>query len=189
MHQNPIQPLWHKQSGVVLITALIFLVILTMIVLSIMRGATLEERMASNTSNRQLSLQAAEAVLRDASENLLNARHLEPFDKFDPTQFTSACTNGICNQPAGDKPRWQTIDWTDTGITRTFAATGSNLTGFLAQPRYIVELIGYSSGGQGRMICPLVLYQLTARGLSQDGAVVFVQTMHRTQPATCPGLA
>lgn len=63
----------HKESGAVLITGLIFMVVLTIIVISALRSATLEERMAANARNRQLALQAAEAVLRDAETALFAA--------------------------------------------------------------------------------------------------------------------
>jgi type IV pilus assembly protein PilX len=185
-NNNHVYQLSRRQSGVVLVTALIFLVILTIIVLSVMRGGILEERMASNTRNRQLALQAAEAVLRDASVNLFVAT---PFDPSDLSAFTAACTNGYCDKPAaGSTPRWQTMtaaDWTNAAKTRTFAAASSNLAGLSAQPRYIVEFMGYS-GGQAGGICPKILYQVTARGVGQDNSVALIQTMYRLQPSSCP---
>ena len=152
-----------RQSGVALVTGLIFMVVLTIIVISALRSATLEERMAANARNRQVALQAAEAVLRDAETTLLAAA---PFDPFTPASFTVDCTNGFCNKPAtGTTPRWQTIDWSSTAVTRTFNDAASNLDGVDSQPRYIVEIVNVPVFGGGGGICPKVLYRITALSL------------------------
>jgi type IV pilus assembly protein PilX len=176
--------------GAVLITALVFLVVLLMIVVSIMRAGTLEERMASNARDRQIALQAAEAVSRDAATVLFGTGATSPIDPFDLSQFTSACTNALCGVPSGT-PLWKSpSQWTTSGKTRTFASASSKLKVktdpdvFLpdaSQPRYFVELIGFE-GGQGPHICPKIIYRVTARGQGSDNATVFVETMYRHRP-------
>lgn len=178
-----------KQSGVVLITGLIFMVILTMIVLAVLRSGTLEERMAANARNRQLALQAAEAVLRDAEVALFSTA-VAPFDPFTPTSFSDTCTNGYCSKPVGGStPKWQTIDWDSTSVTRSFAADTGNLTSTLvaSQPRYIVEIVSTPviSPSAGGGLCPSIIYRLTSRGLGLDASEVFVQTMYRSLPNWC----
>ena len=59
-----------RQHGAVLIVALLFLVILTMLGLTAMSGTTMEERMAGNTRDINVALQAAEAALRDARRDI-----------------------------------------------------------------------------------------------------------------------
>lgn len=59
-----------NQTGVTLLTALIFLVVLAMIGANAAKMATLEERMAGNSRNRDLAFQAAEATLNFAKNNL-----------------------------------------------------------------------------------------------------------------------
>src|SRR5450830_1001728 len=110
MHKLKFKHKLAKEQGVVLLTGMIFLVILTIIVVAVMRNATLEERMASNARNRQLALQASEAMLRDAEVAFSTAA---PFNPFDITSFTTGCTNGLCKN--GSTP-----SWSDTGKTRTF---------------------------------------------------------------------
>lgn len=184
MSTRRLQLLISKQSGAVLITGLIFMVVLTIIVISALRSATLEERMAANARNRQLALQAAEAVLRDAEATLFAAA---PFSPFTPASFTAGCTSGLCNLPAaGATPRWRTIDWSSTAVTRSFNNAGaSDLAGVASQPRYIVEIANVPVSGGGGGICPKVLYRITARGVGMDNAAVFVQTMVRTLPTSC----
>ena len=56
------------EKGVILVTALIFLLILTILGVSSMSGTVLEERMAGNQADRNMAFQAAESALRDANE-------------------------------------------------------------------------------------------------------------------------
>ncbi|MGG2395980.1 PilX N-terminal domain-containing pilus assembly protein [Pseudomonas sp. SH1-B] len=58
------------QRGAVLIVALIMLLLLTIIGLSSMRGTSLQENMASNMRDSNLSLQASEAALRKGEEEV-----------------------------------------------------------------------------------------------------------------------
>lgn len=62
MHSSHLIPA--TQRGAVLIVSLIFLLLLTLIGTTAMRNTTLQERMAGNTRDTNLSLQAAEAALR-----------------------------------------------------------------------------------------------------------------------------
>lgn len=169
-----------REMGAVLITGLIFMTLVMLIALSVMRSATLEERMAANSRNRQLALEAAEAVVRDAEQSLFTAA---PFSPFDLNAFVSDCTNGYCAFPtAGSTPRWQSIAWTEPTITRSFANAKSNLVGVASQPRYIVEMIG-QEGGQRQHICPRLLFRITGRGVGADGSEVYVEDIYRHRPA------
>lgn len=170
-----------RQAGAVLITGLIFMTLVMLIALSVMRSATLEERMAANSRNRQLALEAAEAVVRDAELTLFAAA---PFNPFNLDTFVADCTSGYCTAPAaGDTPRWQsTALWSDAAKTKTFANALSNLTGVASQPTYIVELIG-QEGGQTQHICPKLLFRITGRGVGADGSEVYVESIYRHRPA------
>ncbi len=57
-----------RQQGALLVTSLLILMILTLIGVTSLQTTTLEERMAGNIRDRDISLQAAEAALRDAEE-------------------------------------------------------------------------------------------------------------------------
>ncbi len=60
----------NRQQGVVLITGLILLVLLTIIGVTASRSTLLEERMAGNMKDQNVAFQSAEAALRVA-ENYL----------------------------------------------------------------------------------------------------------------------
>lgn len=59
-----------RQRGASLLISLIFLVIMAMLGVTLANVTNLEERMAGNTRDRDLALQAAEAALRDAELQL-----------------------------------------------------------------------------------------------------------------------
>lgn len=75
-----------KQSGVVLVIVLIFLLALSTIAIFAARNATVGERQARNETEYQIARQAAEAALRDAE------RDLYPDDATLPPPTTPACT-------------------------------------------------------------------------------------------------
>lgn len=164
-----------RQSGAVLITGLIFLVILTMVVLTVLRNGTLEERMAANSRNRQVALQAAESVLRNAEAALFTAA---PFDPFDISQFSSNCANGLCYKPDANST-WQTINWDSTALTRSFVAATSNVSGVSAQPRYIVEIVVLPVKSSSTGQCENGLAKITARGSGNDGSAAYIQSTVR----------
>ena len=68
-----------RQTGVALITGLIFLVMLTLIALAAMQSTTLEERMAGNARSRDMAFQGGEAAVR-AAEVILSGVTLPAFN-------------------------------------------------------------------------------------------------------------
>ncbi len=60
----------YRQQGAVLIVALIFLVILTMLGVTAMTGTTMETRMANNARDVGIATHAAEAAIRDAEMDI-----------------------------------------------------------------------------------------------------------------------
>ena len=165
-----------KESGAVLITGLIFLVVLTMVVLSVLRSGTLEERMAANSRNRQVAIQAAEAVLSDAQEQLFSGAEYK--SKFDSINLVA----GFYSAPAaGVASKWTTVDWRSSTATLTFTSTESNLYGVASAPRYIVEIISPPTRPNSAVPCSKGLATVTARGVGKDSSTVFVQAMYRYQ--------
>lgn len=66
-------PLKSRQSGVVLIVGLIFLLVLTLVGTTAMRGTTLQERMVGNVLDRDAAFQDSETVLRSIESDLRQA--------------------------------------------------------------------------------------------------------------------
>ena len=66
------------QSGMALITGLVFLVLMTIIGVTAMQTTMLEEKMAGNLRSENLAFQAGEAALR-AGESYLQGATIGPF--------------------------------------------------------------------------------------------------------------
>ena len=92
-----------KQRGAVLIVALIFLVVMTMLILASIRGTVMQERMASNLYDRSLAFQAAEAALREGERFVLENA---------PKPTATGCdSSGNCGEPDPEEaPAWQDDD-------------------------------------------------------------------------------
>lgn len=65
-------PFLHREHGSALAVALIFLLLMTLLGVSAMRGSNMQERMAGNLRDRNMAFQAAEAALRGGEAWLMN---------------------------------------------------------------------------------------------------------------------
>jgi type IV pilus assembly protein PilX len=174
MYQAPFIRGRATQSGAVLVTGLVFLVVLTMFVLALVRSGTLEERMARNSRDQLVAREAAEAVLRDAEATLFTA---PPFDRYEHTRFTKTCTDGYCFKPAPTHT-WDKIDWKSEQLTRTFSGTRT-ISDLTTQPRYIVEIITQPVKPNSSTPCTPGVARITARAQGNTGAIAIVQTTVR----------
>lgn len=156
----------HEQ-GAVLVTGLIFLVVLTLLGVSAMSVNALEERMAGNSRDLNIAFQAAESGLRDAELDIL--KNISPASGFD-----ASCINGLCLPPTSSTPLAQSINWSDTSITRKYGAyTGTaSLALVSSQPRYIIELLSTLPASPGQSIATgikpassAVVYRISALGV------------------------
>lgn len=96
----------HCQSGTVLIIALVFLLLMTLVGVAAMQGTTLQERMAGNHRDRNLAFQAAEAALREGElEAWSNGEEIRK--TFEQGNGTTGLEAGRLANPAdwdGDSP-------------------------------------------------------------------------------------
>jgi len=182
-----------RQEGAILVIALLFLVLLTIIGVSSISGVTLEEKMASNLREQNVAFQAAESALRDAEIDLEGG--IGGTGNRDPmtiaanfaSDCTTAFTNGVCRQPAAPPGTWQTEivtvstwNWTDANKTVAYGRfTGATaLTGVFRQPRYVIE---YLQEKDDSSTAPITRYfRISARGWGADqNSSVTLQTVYR----------
>jgi len=156
------------QAGAALIIGLIVLTALTLLGLSGMRTAQVEERMAGNFRNRSLAFQGAEAALRDA-EAYLKEADLPPFDGSVP---------GLIGQLAspGSAAYWSKYDWANQS-----RQAGTTLSGLKEQPRYVIEAFAVlPAAGESQKLGPLpepALFRVTSRSMGGGGtAMVILQS-------------
>lgn len=160
----------HRESGVVLIVALVLLAIMALVGLNAMRAVSLEERMAGHTYDRSLSFQAAESALREA----------EAMVALNKPVVTGACAAGLCPAPLPtDTPRW--LDATFAGWQNAATVTSGSIS---LTPQYVVEYLGNTfecEPGSPSTAIDCKRYRITARSnAGADRANVMVQSTYAT---------
>jgi type IV pilus assembly protein PilX len=155
----------HKQRGVTLIVALIFLAILTMLGITVARTTSMEERMAGNTRDRDLAFQAAEAALQDAASDLPGLL-ANPFDGSTP-----GLENATGAPHANDQAYWNGYDW--EGASQESSADPA---GVASLPRYVIE----KKPNTGPVATPTQHFRITARGEgASTNTVVILQAEYK----------
>lgn len=158
-----------SQRGVALVTGLIFMVVLTLLVVSAMRGTLLEEKMAGNARDADLAFQAAEAALR-AGEQVLN--------QATPPVF--ALTGAYLSVGTRDDAYWlNTHNWTTDSVAYSSVPAGAALA-----PRFVIEELpavpaaGFSK--KAGVIPETGYYRVIARGVGGNpNTLRYVQTTYR----------
>jgi type IV pilus assembly protein PilX len=193
-----------RQGGFALIVGLVILVLLTLIMLTALRMASLEERMAGNLKNQNIAFQAAESALREA-ETLISssASGLDldgdgtdegnPFHPMDlytgPFQEVDnpVCVNGFCQRSklvcVGDdcsmaEPNSTRIrDLVDDEVrTADLEIPG------IQEPQYVIEVVDIPSAGNGSTDerRRFVTFRITARAWGEDpNSLVQLQSTYR----------
>lgn len=158
-----------KQQGAALITGLIFMVVLTLIVISAMRTTSLEEKMAGNARNRDLAFQSAEAAIRIA-ERFLDTDNagagLPAFNGSVPGYYQNLVTGS-------SDAFWASYNWGSRSVL-----TASGLTNVAQQPRYVIEKLNIVPPGQSLKSSSVnatsSVYRVTARGVGGDANTVVI---------------
>jgi type IV pilus assembly protein PilX len=162
------RPSRNTERGFVLITGMLFLVVLTILVVSLMRTSILEEKMIANARDWNIAFQAAEAALRDAERDIVSGVRFSGLTGFVAECSTASSANGagLClpnrctdTSTSGDcLPIWIDLEkkqndagWikgSNSGKSVVYGAkTGAtSLPGVAAQPRYIIEVLTIPSG-------------------------------------------
>ncbi|MDT8363985.1 MAG: PilX N-terminal domain-containing pilus assembly protein [Nitrosomonas sp.] len=163
-----------QQRGVVLVTGLIFLVILTLLGTTALQGTVLEEKMAGNLRDETLALQAAEAALR-SGEIFLEQVALPVFAGSDGLYHYASA-----NTAAPDPKNWS--GWESIGLV-----AASSMDGVASQPRYIIEQLASvpqqgnkGSAQQSGTFPDDEMFRIIARGVGGTAsAVVILQSTYR----------
>ncbi|MFT4670989.1 MAG: type IV pilus assembly protein PilX [Pseudohongiellaceae bacterium] len=174
-----------RQKGAILIFCLIFLTVLTMMGVSSMESATLEERMSGNMRDYTVAFQSAESAIKAAEAWLVVQGNL-PLVSSDGSTTVWA-ENSMDASAEDGKYWWEHANadwewWMTNGVAITDVAEVSQ------QPRYIIEEYRSVDSGQSISIGgggptePRVFHRLTARGVginpttSVSVQTTFVQT-------------
>lgn len=168
-----------KQQGALLVTSLVFLVIMTLIGVTAMRTAVLDEKMASNFRCSKIAFEAAEASILNAERDMI-ANLVVPLDSFDGNLGTSGHEGRYWltqNEPSVNS-LFTVGTWTSGNASASYS---SNIAGIATQPRWLTKVLAIDGplnlsmeGETG------VVFRTTARGTGcTDESVVMVRTIYR----------
>jgi len=163
------------QRGAVLIVSLLILIMLTLLTLTSIQASSMQEKVAGNTRNLDLAMQAAEAALR-AGEESLSGNTI-------PDYHSATGWYHYADKPA---PDLSTLDGWDNG-TLDMTIDADDGWKVAHAPKYIVEALPPipDPGGDleaGGVQPDTSMYRVTARGYSAnpDGRYsVVLQTTYR----------
>lgn len=95
--RRPQAKLFPRQKGMVLMVSLVFLLLLSMLGVSSMQNATLQEKMAGSLTFRNQAFQTAEAVLRAAESTITATGFVLPACTYclPPPESTKVATSGV----------------------------------------------------------------------------------------------
>ena len=180
MNKNFI-PSQTKQAGATLIVSLLILLVMTLLGVTAMQTNILEEKMSGNSKDVSLSLQAAEAALREAEAYVETI--VSPSAAFDGNT-TGLYPNGTNVDVYAD------ATWDPTTATcDSCIIYGSDITNVTTRPRYIIELTGeigsattdinVSGYGESSGAGTINSFRVTARGTGgSDSTVTLLQAYY-----------
>lgn len=160
-------PTFHRaQRGAALIISLLLLLVMTILALSASQTSRVQERMAGNSRDYQLALQAAETALRAAEENLLTNEQIPCENTSTPTTCPLVRQGGVAANPTEEGETW----WNTN--TRQYGSDAQDMAGLYADPRTIAEVVGSTKvggldiGQGGEQIREF--YKITANGFGRS---------------------
>ena len=169
-----------RQSGTVLIMALLLLFVMTLVGVSTMTTSTMEERMAGNLRDRHISLASTESAIVDAEQYIV-ANYAASIAAFGGLPGEFALGTGPTAADAF------TGGWWGSGGSINYSKTGG-LAGLAADPEYTIEHRGtivqpdksnldIPPGYYGQVPPEIESFRITARGVGvTPNSVVILQS-------------
>ena len=179
-----------RQRGVVLVVALIFLLLVTMLAVSASGTSMLQQRLAGGQRNAQLAEWSAESAIRAAEWRLWRASS-DPATRLEcGSGVLTNCYDYDANLPTTsnvfkfrNSPGWQTAGATEYATVALTTQSADQTFDLASNPFYIIEDLGlelppnsglqHESGatgstGTGYTSTNRHLYRITARGMGNN---------------------
>jgi type IV pilus assembly protein PilX len=161
------------QAGAVLVTSLLFLLVMSLLGVTAMNVALLEEKMAGNLRDRSLAFQAAETALRATGLMLANSPDIVDVSAFVPCRpgwYDAA----VCPLPV--------VLSDDFWLSGSVEASVGELVHVAAPPQYVLERLDCYPWPLEK--CSHFPFRVTVRATGGTaGAVVMLQTVYLLSPA------
>jgi type IV pilus assembly protein PilX len=179
MMMNP-----HRQRGMVLITSILLLIVLTIMALSMMRNYGVEERIAGNTRDKQRAFNAAVSAQQYAEFWLTSGTNITPAtcSSVVPSTTGQVCTNGLTTATLNALPWAAGVTYTQFTANQGGNTVQSYLTAgaptpvgtYALAPVFYIQDLGFPpAGGTGE------LYQIDAVGYGgSSGTVAIVESTY-----------
>jgi type IV pilus assembly protein PilX len=177
-----------RQRGMVLVTALLLLLVVTIIAVSMFHSFGTQERIASNVREKQRALHAAESAQQYAEWwlSMGNGTLVAPCTTVVPASAGQVCqnklTDAVSNSNVAAVPWMLTGTSTEIGVTyappemivATTAATGT----YFKSPSFYISYLGLATDGKSS------IYQIDAVGYGgRADAVAVVESTYKLQAA------
>lgn len=150
------------QQGFVLLTALAFMIVLTVILLSTVNVSSSDEKIARNSRDKDIAFAAAEAALRDAEIYISGSYQFPYAPNASPAQYQ----NQLVTPEQSDF--FNTSD-ASYQYTRSIGnvTLSPQIKGVNAQPRYLIDIVQYNGSACNNST---FLFRITAQaeGRSAD---------------------
>ncbi len=165
-----------RQKGAVLIVSLVFLLVITMLAVGGMQNTMLEEKMAGNSSDRNLAFQSTESAVREAEVFVEGIVSLGNFGD----------SGGLRGRTAAEPSFYDQSTWNDSG---NYVEADTDF-GSYEEPRYYVKHVTTVVGTEGSLNMSgygdnkgtgdVTIFRITARGTgaSADSAEVILRTQY-----------
>lgn len=151
----------HKQSGVVLVVAMIMLVLMTLIGVTAMSVNGLEEKMAGNYRDQNIAFQAAEATLLEGEKYILAK---------DVNATVYNGSGGLLGQTDTEPANFFELTWSDTNSVKTSDSFASQF-GLSQNPRFIIQWIQPGPAGSNQNY-----FRITAKAVGRSpGTQIILQ--------------
>ena len=148
----------HNIQGFSLPIVMIMMLVLAIMVLAATQLFNTESRLSSNDADRKMTMQVAEAALRQGEKAIVD-QGLVGLDK--KAQFTSGCNNGLCLPSLSGEAVWE------GGSKSLLEKKGKEYvtdTEVHQKPRYVIEWISDDS--------EQIVYRVTARAWGENANTV-----------------
>jgi len=165
----------NSQQGFVLVTAIILVLLITILALSMVSLNSTQTRIATNAADSQVAFQTAEAALHQAEDSLISGSISIP------SPCGSISVAGVyCAPSATSTPLWASVNWTSTTAAVQTGFTGSSSR----QGAYIIEQLPVTTtpiGCTQNVGNKVSWFRITARAVGASGqSPVMLQSVIHT---------
>src|SRR5690349_7911356 len=131
----------NRQTGTALVTSLLLLLVLTVIGITAMQVTRVQERMAGNTRDLNLSFQGAEAGLRNG-EDMIAAQTFPPDPcSSTPCDFWAPQAATVANPESRNWSWWNSTTTTPYEMSGNRASPTKEIPELKDDPRFVIEYV------------------------------------------------